>query len=140
MKIRYTNSNEDPKHAQLVKGLVGYNDEAGPLEHWEWVAFYAEDDDGTLLGGVQGNFEWDYLAIKRLWVAKQDNGLGGLLLKEAEDFARSKNKKGVWLDTFAFQAKGFYEKQGYKVFGTIPNAAGAHDRYFLCKRFEEADE
>jgi GNAT superfamily N-acetyltransferase len=135
MKITYTDSDEDRRRSQLVKGLVNYNDSSGPLENWEWMGFYAEDDAGNLLGGIHGNFEWDYLFIKHLWVLEQGKGLGSLLLQEAEKLAHHKNKKGVWLDTFEFQARIFYEKQGYVIFGTIPGAANEHTRYFLRKVF-----
>ena len=39
------------------------------------------------------------------------------------------------LDTFAFQAPAFYEKQGYTLFGTIEDLPPGHARYFLQKRF-----
>jgi len=74
-----------------------------------------------------------------LWVADRGKGIGGALLKEAEDLARRRHKKGVWLDTFEFQARGFYEKQGYKIFGEIPNAAGEYDRYFFYKQFDASE-
>jgi hypothetical protein len=28
---------------------------------------------------------------------------------------------GVWVDTFEFQAPGFYQKLGYEVFGVLPD-------------------
>jgi len=56
-------------------------------------------------------------------------------MKAAEAYAKEEKKTGVFLDTYAFQAKGFYEKLGYVIFGTIENAAGPHARYFLSKKF-----
>lgn len=135
MKIIFTDDSNDLRHKQLIKGLVDYNDSSGPLENNQFIAFYVEDDQGDLLGGLHGNFEWDFLVIKRLWVAEHGKGLGSQLLKKAETKALEKGKKGVWLDTFEFQAREFYEKQGYTVFGEIPEAAGDFDRYFLMKRF-----
>ena len=38
--------------------------------------------------------------------------LGSLLLEEVENDAKSKGAKLIHLDTFDFQAKEFYEKQG----------------------------
>ncbi|MDB5536981.1 MAG: Acetyltransferase family protein, partial [Devosia sp.] len=40
---------------------------------------------------------------------------------------------GIWLDTFSFQARPFYEKLGYSVFGTIPDYPPGGARYFLSK-------
>lgn len=137
MKIRYTEDSKDPRHRELIQGLVKYNNEAGPPEDQTFIALYIESASGELMGGLHGNFEWDFLVIKRLWVAdsSKGKGLGTQLLKAAEDKAFKKGKKGVWLDTFEFQAKEFYEKLGYKVFGEIPHAAGEFNRYFLLKNF-----
>ncbi|MEA3146360.1 MAG: hypothetical protein QOI53_1859, partial [Verrucomicrobiota bacterium] len=35
---------------------------------------------------------------------------------------------------FDFQARGFYEKNGFHVFGTIENYPIGHERYYLIKR------
>jgi hypothetical protein len=40
---------------------------------------------------------------------------------------------GVWLDTFTFQARGFYERLGYSVFGAIEDYPPGHSRHFLKK-------
>jgi hypothetical protein len=40
---------------------------------------------------------------------------------------------GVWLDTFSFQARGFYEKLGYRVFGEVADYPPGHTRHFLKK-------
>ncbi len=41
---------------------------------------------------------------------------------------------GFWLDTFAFQAPGFYEKLGYEIFGTLDQFPRGSCRHFLYKR------
>ncbi|MDD3182653.1 MAG: GNAT family N-acetyltransferase [Alphaproteobacteria bacterium] len=135
MKIVADHRDDNPYRKPLVKNLVAYNDTNGPLEHWQYVGFYAQDDDGQLIGGVQGFFEWDWLHISHLWVKETRQGLGRELVKTIESYAKQEKKVGVFLDTFAFQARGFYEKQGYVVFGTIENAAGPNARYFLSKKF-----
>ncbi len=37
------------------------------------------------------------------------------------------------LDTFSFQARGFYEALGYEVFGRLEEYPPGHERYFLRK-------
>ena len=60
-------------------------------------------------------------------------GLGAELLRRAEDEARARGCVGAHLDTFSFQARGFYEKQGYALFGTIPDCPPGHARFFLIQ-------
>jgi GNAT superfamily N-acetyltransferase len=134
MKI-VQSTNEDPRHSQLVRGLIGYNESVASPVQWEPIVFFAEDEDGNFLGGLEGNFEWDYFFVKRLWVAEQRKGVGTALMQAAENLTQARGKRGVWLDTYEFQAKDFYEKLGYRVFGTIPNAADESSRYFLHKVF-----
>ena len=61
--------------------------------------------------------------------------LGGRrLLLEAEARAARRGCRGAWLGTFGFQARGFYEKQGYAVFGALQDCPPGHARFFLSKR------
>jgi GNAT superfamily N-acetyltransferase len=61
-------------------------------------------------------------------------GLGAELLQKAEGIARKRGCIGLWLHTGTFQAPGFYEKQGYITFGTIPDYPLGHDTVYFMKR------
>jgi GNAT superfamily N-acetyltransferase len=136
MKIIYAdNDKTDLRRSNMVEGLIAYNNQFQPHENWDYAAFYAEDDQGTLLGGIHIHFEWDYGIIKHLWVAEPHKGIGSTLIAEAEKLARQKDKKGLWTDTLEFQARGFYEKNGFTLFGEIKQAAGDYARYFMIKLF-----
>jgi len=37
------------------------------------------------------------------------------------------------LDTFDFQAKDFYIKNSYKIFGVLENCPAGHKRYYFSK-------
>jgi hypothetical protein len=56
-------------------------------------------------------------------------------MNEAEAEAIRRGCRGAWLDTFSFQARGFYERPGYSIFGTIENFPPGHRRFFLKKDF-----
>ena len=60
-------------------------------------------------------------------------GLGRTLMRQAEDVALRRGCHGAWLDTFSFQARGFYEKLGYTVFGSIDDYPPGHSRFFMKK-------
>ncbi|MGH8409424.1 MAG: GNAT family N-acetyltransferase, partial [Pseudomonas sp.] len=40
---------------------------------------------------------------------------------------------GIWLDTFSFQAPGFYRKLGFSEFGHIAEYPPGHTRHFFQK-------
>jgi GNAT superfamily N-acetyltransferase len=50
---------------------------------------------------------------------KRKQGLGSILLQTIEEQARSMKIRLIHLDTFDFQAKDFYLKHGYKIFGVL---------------------
>jgi GNAT superfamily N-acetyltransferase len=60
-------------------------------------------------------------------------GLGGDMMRQAEEEARARGCRDMWLDTFAFQARPFYEMLGFQVFGQLDGPAPAFPRYFMRK-------
>ena len=60
-------------------------------------------------------------------------GLGAALLRRVEEEGRRQGARRVLLNTFSFQAPGFYEKQGYRCFGALEPCFGTHGQYFFCK-------
>lgn len=54
-------------------------------------------------------------------------------MNAAENFAKEKGFKYMRTDTLSFQAKPFYEKLGFKVFGELPDQPKGHTTYCLVK-------
>lgn len=61
---------------------------------------------------------------------------GRRLLALIEQEGRQRGAKNAYLDTFSFQAPGFYAKLGYRVFGTLTEFPSGHQRCFLTKALE----
>ena len=59
---------------------------------------------------------------------------GTRLLGTMEQYARSQGITNYHLETTSFQALPFYQKQGYAVFGELPDMPPGHITYFLKKR------
>ena len=94
------------------------------------------DDNGKIIAGcVARMYCWKIAYIDTLWVDEKyrDNGLGSKLLAEVEKTAKDKGCYLIHLDTFDFQAKEFYQKRGYKVFGVLEGCPKSHCRYYLKK-------
>ena len=115
--------------------LYAYNDSRvdSPDGH---LGVLLKDDSGKTVGGLIGGWYYGWLFIELLFVLESLRGqdFGSKLMAEAERYARDKQFTGIWLDTFSFQARGFYEKLGYRVFGELPDYPAGHSRYFLNKR------
>lgn len=121
----------------IVAPLRKYNHAYGPLLEVKPLALLLKDESGSTVGGLWGRTAYDWLFVELLAVpeAMRGTGTGTALMHTAETIARERGCIGVWLDTFAFQARPFYEKLGYSVFGELVDHPKGSARYFLMKRF-----
>ena len=108
--------------------------DVGPRDY-EPLVLALRDADGAVVGGAYGATMWSWLMLDGLWVdaALRGRGLGGRLLGEAEAVARRRGCRAVWLDTFDFQARPFYERQGYRVVAELEGFPPGHTHYRLRK-------
>lgn len=107
---------------------------------WQSIAVLARDDLGAIAGGALGEIGCDWLYI-RVLVVREDlrhQGVGTRLLERAEQVGREQNCVGIHLETLDFQAKEFYERLRYRVFGVQDNYPRGFRRYFMQKLFEAA--
>ena len=58
----------------------------------------------------------------------------GRLLEAAETEAIARGCHGAWIDTFNPQALRAYQRQGYAIFGELPEFPIGRSRYFLQKK------
>lgn len=120
----------------LWAGLIAYNrSHAGALRYSRAV-LSARDATGRLLGGVILQSYWLETYVELLWLSAKARreGLGAKLLKEAERRARRRGSRLIHLNTYSFQAPGFYEKLGYRRFGGLAGSPAGKRRYFYFKR------
>ena len=89
-----------------------------------------------MVGGLLGETNVGWLFVAALWVAERfrGRGIGTALLAEGEAEARRRECIGVYLDTYSFQARPFYERLGYELFGTLPDCPPGGAKYYLYKR------
>ncbi|SBS39507.1 Acetyltransferase (GNAT) family protein [Marinomonas spartinae] len=123
MNVEVTTQPDPSDIDEIRAGLRKHNSPfLGDVYHTD-VACYLYDEHGKKLGGLVGEIWGHWLMVKFLWVDEHhlNKGLGRQLLNKAEEFARSKGCQSSFLDTFSFQAKPFYEKQGYSVQMTLNN-------------------
>lgn len=101
------------------------------------VSLLVRDAHGATVGGLIGRIGYGWLFVELLGLpeAARGAGLGTRLMAEAESIARAAGCVGIWLDTYDFQARGFYERLGFEEFGTIADYPPGHSRHFMLKRF-----
>lgn len=123
----------------IIDRLVEYNLSKVPAEQdvlFDILDKKITDDNGNIIAGcVARMYCWNVAYVDTLWVDEtyRGKGLGAKLLEEVEITAKEKGCYLIHLDTFDFQAKEFYEKQGYEVFGVLDNCPTEHCRYYLKK-------
>lgn len=123
----------------ILKGLLAYNDsQVSPAQRAKYVEVQKKvtDSEGNILAGcLAGIYFGCVLAVDILWVSEscRHQGLGSKLLQAVESEGKAAGCTLVHLDTFDFQAKDFYRKQGYTLFGTLEDCPQGHCRYYLKK-------
>ena len=146
--MRFVTDADPETRAAIRTGLTQSNHERSPIlrgyrerDEYEEVPLdlYAYDDDGELVGGIVGDTWGGWLAIDLVWLREDQRGrgVGSDLLQRIE--ARARDERGcvgVRLDTWGFQAKPFYEKRGYTVFGVLEDYPPGETEYLLSKRLD----
>ena len=107
---------------------------AGPPEI-KPLAVLLKDSEGRTVGGLWGTTVFRWLVVEYVFIPDECRGmgLGSDLMGRAEAIARERGCIGIWLDTYSFQARGFYEKLGFEVFGAVEDHPPGERRYFLKK-------
>ena len=123
----------------IVAGLVAFNTDHGLPWPWRDLNLVLRDGEHTVVGGLIGETNAGWLFVKALWVAEphRGHGYGRRLLTAAEEHARRRDCIGVYLDTYDFQARPFYERLGYHVFGELRDHPPGGAKYYLAKRLVE---
>lgn len=119
--------------------LVAFNAEQVPLTQTPTFIHknYIIKDNDEIVAGIKSLiYGWKLLRVDILFVDKRyrRHDFGSYLLQRVENEARDIGVTLSHLDTFDFQAKDFYLKQGYEIFGTLDECPPGHKRYYLKKK------
>ncbi len=132
-------SEEKPEESAwgiIGRGVGDYNEQQAGDNKFQRLCFVLRAADQEIVGGALGELYWDWFYLDLLWVkeALRGRGYGHRLLTRAEDEARQRGIKNVYLDTFSFQSPDFYKQHGYQVFGELPDFPTGYQRYFFTKQ------
>ena len=133
--VRIDNEVSKADERAVVRGLLAFNEAwIGPSNE-QPVRLVARDELGVV-GGLLGQTRWKWLYVAKLWVDERGRGkgIGTQLLAAAEELARTRGCTDASVDTFEYQARPFYEKLGYELFGTLDGYPPGFRQFYLRKR------
>jgi GNAT superfamily N-acetyltransferase len=121
---------------QLLEGLNLFNERAAGPYNDQPLSLAVRNHDGTLIGGLLGLSYWNMLHVDLLWVHEDHRraGCGTALLTRAEEVAAQRGCEVIFLNTYGFQAPGFYAKRGYTAFGVLTDAPKGSETTWFAKR------
>jgi GNAT superfamily N-acetyltransferase len=133
--IRITDAPDEKLRAAIAGPLIAFNQAATGRNDYRPLVLAIEDPEGRVIGGLWGRTVYDWLFVELLVVPDglRGRGLGSELMKRAEDEALRRGCHSAWLDTFEFQARGFYERLGYSCFAELSDYPVGSARYFMKK-------
>ena len=110
-KLTLTDAPTPAMRSAIVDPLVRFNEAqiGQPQGYRPLVILISDPVTETIFGGLWSATANAHLHIDLLFVPEElrRTGLGRRLIKDAEDEAVRRGCRGVWLDTYSFQARGF---------------------------------
>jgi GNAT superfamily N-acetyltransferase len=116
------------------EGLMAFNAAKAGDGQWHQVTVSVREGD-AILGGAIARFFHGWIYVDLLWISEHLRGrdIGKQVMDKLEAHARSLGALGVHLATYSWQARPFYEKRGYRIFGEISPYPEGHACYWLSK-------
>jgi len=108
----------------------------GDVELGKNVQIFIRNKENKVVGGAIGSVFGGWLYISLMWIEEslRNQDYGTTLLKMMENEAVNLGCKHAHVDTYSFEAKPFYEKNGYTLFASLENYPEGHSKHFLKKK------
>ena len=127
----------DPNATSVIEnGLAQFNREQAGYSDYRYLGVVVSDPETkAVLGGILGRTSLGmcFLDLVFLPATLRGQNVGARMMAEAEGEARRRGCRTALLYTISFQAPGFYEKLGYRVFGQIACDPPGTSRIFMVK-------
>ncbi len=126
----------DDAYMPIWAPLLAFNQKTvGDAQGEAFALTLTEPGSPEVLGGLWALSLWGsfYIGLVVVPEAARGQGLGSELMARAQAAARARGCHGMWLDTYAFQARAFYERLGFAVFGQVEGPAPMFPRFFMSK-------
>ncbi len=126
----------EPSSRIVMDGLLAYNAIFYDTPKEKKLAINAYAEDGRFVAGLLGQTHHGWLYVGWLWVSEplRHQQIGTELMRRAEAEALDRECHHAHLTTLDFQARSFYERLGYTVFGMLDDYPRPHKRFFMQKQ------
>ena len=146
MKLNITISETEEKEFQefLHNQIRAFNDQNSPYflqvrkpRTTTPLNIILKDENANSIGGLTATTYWGWFDIEDFFLPEsiRRKGFGKKILDKAEIIAIERGCTSAYLTTYAFQARDFYEKQGYIVVGTLKDYPPGSEYYWMRKNF-----
>ena len=122
--------------AAIEDGLKRFNKEnAGYSDSRPLAVLVSNQETRQVVAGLLGRTSLGLFFIDLFFLPDdlRGKGLGSRIIQQAEDEARRRGCSAAFLYTISFQAPGFDERHGYRVFGKIDCQPPGTSRMFMTK-------
>jgi GNAT superfamily N-acetyltransferase len=128
-------ASDETVERRIRAGLSAFNRAAVDKPERQHFNVVLRDGEGSVRGGLIASVNFDVMLIEDLFVDEtyRRGGQGAKLVALAEEEGRARGARRACVSTFSWQARPFYEKLGFRVFGEIPYRNGAYVLYWLAK-------
>lgn len=122
------------------EGLGVYNDGAAPLHEVRPLACFARQGDGRVVGGAIGRTWGHHAELQQLWVdeAYRHRGIATSLLERFHAEGAARGCDTFYLETWTFQAVGFYRGIGYETAYVLEDVGPGYDKHLMIRRAKRA--
>ena len=127
----------DPDDVALISdALDEFNVQRTGTDDRRLLAVLVKDPEtNRVVGGLTGRTSLGLLFVDLFHLPPElrGSGIGSEVLRRAEAEGRRRGCRAAVLYTISFQAPGFYEKHGWRVFGKVPCDPPGTTRVFMTK-------
>ena len=134
--ITVTDAPNAEAQAAIGDGLARYSaEQAGYHDSRPLAVLVSDPSTHAVVGGLLGRTSLGVLFVDLFFLPDdlRRHRLGSNLLAQAEEEAKRRGCRASVLYTISFQAPEFYERHGYRAFGTIPCDPPGTSRVFMVK-------
>lgn len=133
-------SSTEEERDYIQSAIIAYNNENVPFTQkiaFEELNYVAKNEKGEIIAGINSLlYSWGILYLDTLWVHEKYRfkKIGTQLLQKVQETAKRKGCSLIHLETMDFQAKEFYTKHGYEIYGVLEDCPPGHTRFSMKKK------